>query len=273
MVSCVFSIDSIRSLRWVSRKRVPFSRLLVLVQRHHVHRAHLLEPLLQAAAVLVLRGQFLASQPHHLRVVAQHLRLNIHLGQATGLKMFEVRVQLGQLRRFRARVPRATRSRAVRPAFSCVSISASCCRSVCACAATCCASGQRLGPHRRQAPSSASSSSTFSLVRCSRSAMALARCCSIACTRRSRSACSRSMRWNAASAPRRRSSSPASSAVSCAASCCTASRFCRNVSSCACKASNPASACVCSLSSRVISARLISIALRFISHASLLRAA
>ncbi len=63
-------------------------------------------------------------------------------------------------------------------------------------------------------------------MRCSRSAAAAARCCSIACTRRSRSANSRSMRWKAASAPRRRSSRPASSAVICAASCCSASRFC-----------------------------------------------
>jgi hypothetical protein len=44
--------------------------------------------------------------------------------------------------------------------------------------------------------------------------------------RRSRSAWSRSMRWKAASAPRRRSSRPASSAVTCAASCCKPSRFC-----------------------------------------------
>ena len=110
-------------------------------------------------------------------------------------------------------------------------------------------------------------------MRCSRSATPAVLCCSIDCTRRSRSACSRSMRWKADSAPRRRSSRPASSAVTCAASCCNPSRFCRNRANCACNSSNPASAVRCSSSRRRVSSRLVSMMARLASRASLLRAA
>ena len=95
-------------------------------------------------------------------------------------------------------------------------------------------------------------------MRCSRSAAAAARCCSIDWTRRSRSAKSRSMRWKAASAPRRRSSKPANSAVICAASCCSASRFWRRTSSCACCTFKLLSACACSASRRAALLALLS---------------
>ena len=61
------------------------------------------------------------------------------------------------------------------------------CRSACACSAICCASASASAARRGQLLSARSTSSAFSLMRCSRSASAAARCCSIACTRRSRS--------------------------------------------------------------------------------------
>ena len=44
IVACVFSIESSRSLRWVSRKRVTFGGFLEFFQSHHVDRAHGVEP-------------------------------------------------------------------------------------------------------------------------------------------------------------------------------------------------------------------------------------
>jgi hypothetical protein len=64
------------------------------------------------------------------------------------------------------------------------------------------------------------------------------------------------MRWKAASAPRRRSSRPASSAVIRAASCCNASRFCRKISNCACCVFRLLSVCACSASRRAASSAL-----------------
>ena len=80
------------------------------------------------------------------------------------------------------------------------------------------------------------------------------------------------MRWKAASAPRRRSSRPASSAVTCAASCCSlrASGAAEPIAPALVQA---ASACACSASRRGVSSRFCAMARRFASQASLLRAA
>ena len=74
-------------------------RFLVFVERHHIHRAHLFQTLAQPAASLFFGGQLLACQPRNLRVGAQHLRLNVHLGKAARLKVLQIGAQLGQLAR------------------------------------------------------------------------------------------------------------------------------------------------------------------------------
>ncbi len=77
----------------------------------------------------------------------------------------------------------------------------------------------------RSTPSAAPPARAFSFTRCSRSFSESVALLGDRLHSRSRSAKARSMRWKAASAPRRRSSRPASSAVTCAASCCNPSRL------------------------------------------------
>src|ERR1017187_5202674 len=81
------------------------------------------------------------------------------------------------------------------------------------------------------------------------------------------------MRWKAVSAPRLRSSRPASSAVTCAASCCRLSRCWRRVVKRDCCSSRADSAVVCSASRCAASSRFCSMMECLASRASLLRAA
>ena len=90
-------LDQVLALR--GQEAMALGRFLVLIERHHVHRAHLLHPLAQTAAGLFFGGEFLAGETRNLRILAQYLRFDIHLGEATRLKVFKVGAQFGQLAR------------------------------------------------------------------------------------------------------------------------------------------------------------------------------
>ncbi len=65
-------------------------RLFVLVERHHVDRAHLLDLLAQHAALVFLRDERFAFDVHDLFVFAQHYGFDIDFSQAACFEMFEV---------------------------------------------------------------------------------------------------------------------------------------------------------------------------------------
>ena len=172
-----------------------------------------------------------------------------------------------------ARDLRATGPVSARKAFSCVSIVASCCRNVHRLLRHCLGLRQRFRAAAQSTSCSRCASRAFS------DALLRSRACRCplllnASTRRSRSLCIRSMRWNAASAPRRRSSSPASSAVR--LRCFLLQRLarlpqCASLRAAALRASlRPF---VRSLSSRTASSRFCSMTTCLASRASLLRSA
>ena len=76
-------LHQVRALR--VEEAVTFGGLLILVERHHVHRTHLLDALAQAAASLLFDGQRLSSQTLDERIGAQRGGLKIHLGEAACL--------------------------------------------------------------------------------------------------------------------------------------------------------------------------------------------
>jgi hypothetical protein len=94
MVSCVFSIDSISPCAASPGSRAA-GGLLVLVEGHHVHRAHLLDALAQPAAGLLFGGQLLAGQARTISIGAQQRRPRVDLGQAACLQVLQIGAQLG----------------------------------------------------------------------------------------------------------------------------------------------------------------------------------
>jgi hypothetical protein len=77
---------------------VPLGRLLVFIERHHVHRAHLLDALPQVWQVSSSAASSSPARRQSL-IGAQHLGLNIHFSQAACLKMLQIGAQLGHLAR------------------------------------------------------------------------------------------------------------------------------------------------------------------------------
>ncbi len=249
MVSWVFSIDSIRSLRCVSRK--PWRSAVSLYSSRAIMFTGPICSMRWRSARQVSSSA--ASSSPARRSICRSARSaaasSVHLGQAAGLQVLQIGAQLGYF----AGAAGAVLAQLVQRGAPALELRLQGCQLL--------AQGLRLrrqgsapGPAPRRAtrpvPARAGPVRRSRGCAASRSASAAARCCSMACTRRSRSAWSRSMRWKAASAPRRRSSRPASSAVTCAASCCKPSRFWRIATSCACNSSRAASACACSASRR-----------------------
>ena len=69
---------------------MPLGGFLVLIQSHHIHRAHLLDAQTQTAAGFFFARKLIANIARNCLVGAQHGGLGIDLGQATCLQMFHV---------------------------------------------------------------------------------------------------------------------------------------------------------------------------------------
>ena len=109
-------LHQVRALRL--QEAVTFGGFLVLVKRHHVHRAHLLDALAQPAAGLLFGGQRLAGQALDERIGAQRGGLEIHFCQAACLQVLEFGASLATSLERLARFSRNWSS-AARPPFSC----------------------------------------------------------------------------------------------------------------------------------------------------------
>ena len=129
---------------------VPLGRLLVLVERHHVHRAHLLDALAQR------RGRSLLRQPALRRRCAQSPRRRAAPAASAFTSVRQLASRCSRSERSLAtsleRPLRSSRnwSSAARPVFNCVSIAASCWRNVLRLRRDRLRLGQRLGAQCRQ---------------------------------------------------------------------------------------------------------------------------
>ncbi len=86
-------LDQILALRF--EEAMALRCLLVLIERHHVDRAHLLDALAQRAAGFFFGGEGFVDQSLDVQVGAQICGFDIDFGQATGFKMLKIGAQLG----------------------------------------------------------------------------------------------------------------------------------------------------------------------------------
>ncbi len=95
MEAWVFSMESRRSLRWVSRKVWRGDGLVVLLERHHVDRAHGFEPLLEGAGLFFFGVQGFAFDAGDGLVFAEGDGFDAEIVEAGGVDVLDVGGELG----------------------------------------------------------------------------------------------------------------------------------------------------------------------------------